>query len=285
MNPDNVPAPSIARGERPSLAYTGTPQPVGTFVAIPPAPPQGSPGVRTAHRRVTGLVPAQAGADFPLVMREQPKQRINPADVSKTRAELRRAQSTARTAEAQWVATANAQNPTGDQKLLLASRDATDLVAALTRKLGEYEALSASRPTRVTLARVREPSEVADVIGTDGVYVCLHDGCKGHRWPDEAAMRRAHPSDADMARVQACHPFAILCDAPLDPLDPEGEIVGLVAPVGRDGTTIARAVAESEKADDDIETLRAENATLAERLGKLEALLAGLTPDKAKGKA
>ncbi len=287
----DIPNPTTtgARGGFPSLgdaAYSGSPNLTGaTFAARPPPPAQGSPGMRgSASRRVVGLVPAQAGADFPLVLRAPAKVRVDPREVSQTRADLRRAQQKARGTEAALLAAAGAdlRNTSSPAyvEALTASRDANDLVAALTRKLADLEASSVSRPIRVTLARVREPAEVADVIGGDGVYVCMHDGCKTQRWNDEASMRRAHPSDAEMSRTQTCHPFAVLCESPLDPLDPEGEIVGLVATVGRDGTTIAhvRAVGEeqAERADD-VEDLRAQNAEQGERLARLEKMIEELT--------
>ncbi len=80
---------------------------------------------------------------------------------------------------------------------------------------------------------------------------------------------------------------AILCEAPIDPLDPEGEIVGLVATVGRDGTTIDRALAagvEHVEREDDIETLRAENAAQGDRLARLEKMIEELTGGKTPAK-
>lgn len=92
-------------------------------------------------------------------------------------------------------------------------------------------------------------------------------------------MRRAHPTAAEMERKQACHVFVLKCDAPLDPLDPDGPKVGFVAPIGRDGSTVKGVVAEAEAADErDVEI-----ATLRDELAALKALVATLAaPDKVK---
>jgi hypothetical protein len=158
---------------------------------------------------------------------------------------------------------------------LLAARDANDLVAALTRKLGELDASSAARPLSVVTAIVREPAEVADEIAhSETRYKCLHDGCKSESWADEAAMRRAHPTDAEMKRAQQCHVFVLMCEAPLDPLDPDGEIIGYVAPVGSDGTTVKTAVAQVEEdagfaASEDVDALKRELAEMRAEMAEM----------------
>ncbi len=279
-----IPDARIARGSPlgmpPSLAYSGSPEASGSLVTVGP-PPQTSPGMRDGRKqRVVGLVPARAGAQFPMIRREAPRVRVDPREVSKTRAELRRAHSAARAKEAALIAHGVPTSaPTDDYKTaLLAARDANDLVAALTRKLGELDASSAARPLSVVTAIVREPAEVADEIAhSETRYKCLHDGCKSESWADEAAMRRAHPTDAEMKRAQQCHVFVLMCEAPLDPLDPDGEIIGYVAPVGSDGTTIKERVAQADAAAgfadaDEVADLRAKvevlMAQIAEMAGK-----------------
>ncbi len=251
-------------------------------VRPPPEPTPGRPG--TTQRRVTGLRPAQAGSSFALVLRGPTKAKIDPRDVSRLRADKRIAERAAQKAQGALLDAAgpglSKQGSPAYLEALAAAQGANDLVAALVSRLAEMEAASTSRPIRVHTAKVREPAEVADVIGSDGVYVCLHDACRGQRWGDEASMRRGHPTDAELLRLQQCHAFAILCEAPLDPLDPEGEIVGLVAIVGRDGTTIAQVRGAAEEVDDradELHTLRTANAGLEERLARMESMFAELT--------
>jgi hypothetical protein len=278
-----VPNPTIARGVHIgaplNTVYSGSPQTTGSLVAVAPPPVMPTPG--TARRqRVFGLVPAQAGGLHPLVAREKPRVAVDAKQISQTRALLRRADAEQRAAETAWIATAPNGGPGDPEKLKLA-RESIDKAAMLRRTLAEMEAAASSRPIAVTLATVREPSEVAEEIAKgETSYVCLHDGCKGQRWADESALRRAHPTHADMQRAQQCHVFAILCEAPLDPLDPDGEKVGYVAPVGRDGTTIAARAAE---AVDDKAGLEEEVSTLRTELAEMRAMLAeALTAKKPK---
>lgn len=286
-----VPDMAISRGAPlgapPGSIYMGTPAPIGSLVAHTP-PPQHQPGMgadRARQRRALGLIPAQPGGMHPMLTREAPKVRVSAADVSKTRAELRRARSASTQAEGALIASAGPDLASGGgaayKTALLAARDANDLVAALVRKLAELEASSASRPLQVTLATVREPGEVADEIANGEThYVCLHDGCRRDSWPDEASMRRAHPTDAEMRQKQQCHVFVLRCDAPLDPLDPEGERIGYVAPVGSDGTTVARAVAAAEEAEQGASA--DEVADLRGRLADMEAKFAEMTKGRSK---
>ncbi len=147
--------------------------------------------------------------------------------------------------------------------------------------LAEMEATSASRPLSVVMATVREPSEVStEIANGDTHYVCLHDGCKRDAWPDEASMRRAHPTDSEMRQKQQCHVYVLRCDAPLDPLDPDGERIGYVAPVGSDGTTVARAVAVAEEAEqsvsaEEVRDLKAELVEMRAELAEMRKAKAG----------
>ncbi len=257
-----------------------------TFAVRPP--PEPTPGRSgTVQRRVTGLRPAQAGASFALVLRGPTKAKIDPRDVSRLRADKRTAERAAQKAQGALLEAAGPglrdQDSPAYRSALAAAQGANDLVVAIVGRLAEMEAASAARPIRVHTAMVREPAEVADVIGGDGVYVCLHDSCRGQRWEDEPSMRRSHPTDPELTRLQQCHAFAILCEAPLDPLDPEGEIVGLVAVVGRDGTTIAQVRGASEEQaerGEDVEDLRAQIADLR---AMIESLTGGTKKAPAKG--
>lgn len=275
----NVPDMTIARGSGigppAGTLYSGSPQTVGSLVAVAPPPVMPQPGTGR-RQRVVGLVPAQAGSLHPLVQRERPKVKIDPKEISRTRASVRRAELEQQAAEQAWVLTAP-NGGAGDPEKLRLAREALDRTAMLKRTLAEMEAAATNRPLKVTLATVREPAEVAGELATGETrYVCLHDGCKGKAWPDEGTLRQAHPTHNEMVRAQQCHVFAILCDAPLDPLDPEGERVGYVAPIGKDGTTVQQRIAEQDEepsvSAEEVSTLRAElaemKAIVAELLAK-----------------
>lgn len=270
MSNMNVPDMSIARtglGPPPGhITYQG-----GPLVAVAP-PPQMPTPERGKRQRVFGLVPAAPGAMFSLVRREVPKDTPTPKDISRARALLRTAEAQQRAAEATWAATATAGGQ-GDATKLREASAAGERAAMAKRTLAEMEALGAGRPIRVEMATVREPAEVADRLAdAPPAYVCMHDGCRGKRWESEDALRRAHPTHQDMMRAQQAHVFAVLCDAPLDPLDADGERVGYVAPKGSDGTTLARAVedaAEDDRAEAKIASLEAQ---LAEMRAMIEAL-------------
>lgn len=286
----NVPDPSIG-GSMPNpaltpsaFAFVGSPTTPGTLAAFtPPAPsPGNTPGMQR-KQRLFGLLPAAAGSSHIIVLREPPKGNHKPEDVGKTKGALRRAQMVARAKESALAAAAAADSTMASEpyrKALLDARDANDAVAALTRQLAEIEAALAKRPVRVAQQIVHEPAEVADAIASHpSAYVCLHEGCRGRSWEDEASMRRDHPTDAEMRRREAAHVFVVLCDAPLDPSDPEGERVGYVAPVGRDGTTIARAVATAEAdqpvSADEVKELRG-------KLAAMEAMVSEMLAGKRK---
>lgn len=273
-------APAFAShpGSGVSLSSAADTHPLFTAIAPPPQTQNDRSGRR---QRVFGLVPAAAGTNHPIITKEAPRVRINPADVSKTRADLRRAQANARAMESALTATVTASSPGGDNGALLKARDANDTVAALTRKLADMEANNAARPIRVSLCGVREPSEVADALSSgETAYVCMHEGCRGQAWPDESALRRAHPTHTDMARAMQTHVYALVSEAPIDPLDPEGERIGYIAPVGRDGTKVERLAAAAVEADE-IETARdAEVASLRAQLAALAATVEKLTGAK-----
>lgn len=274
-----VPEMTIARGvglgPPPNAVYTGSPQPVGSLVALPPPPVLPTPGANR-RQKTWGLIPAQAGGMHPLIVREKARVDLDPRRLSETRAALRRAEADQRIAESAWAFTAP-HGGVGDAEKLKVAKDAVDRTAMLKRTLAEMEAAASSRPLRVSLAVVREPSEVADEIAKgETSYVCLHDGCKGQKWTDEASLRRAHPTHQEMQRSQQCHVFALLCEGPIDPLDPDGEQIGYVAPVGRDGTTVARAVEQHDahaSTADEMVALRAE-------LAEMKALVADLAAKK-----
>jgi len=65
--------------------------------------------------------------------------------------------------------------------------------------------------------------------------------------------------------------FALYSDAPMDPADPEGEKVGLIAAIGTDGATVgtvsAQASAEPIATAAEVDELRAQIAALRAQLG------------------
>jgi hypothetical protein len=281
----NVPDMSISSnahglGLPPGVVYQGSaPASPNAFVAVAP-PPQTTATRDPNRRRVLGLVPAVAGSLHPLIVREAPRVKVNPAEVSRTKAAIRRAEKDQAAAEAVWAATTGAQNPHGDREKLLAARDAADVAARLRARLAELESSASSRPIRVQTVTVREPSEVPDALASgESAYVCMHDGCRHERYESEEALRRHHPSATEMARLQQTHVYALLSEAPLDPLDPDGEKVGYIACIGRDGTTVQKAIADAKEGDgfaEDVDALRAENVSLTDRLAKLEAAIADM---------
>lgn len=290
----SIPEPTIARGAPLGpppghIAYSGAAEsPVNLVTRTPP--PNATPAIQDGRkRRVVGLVPAAPGSMHAIIVKSAPAAKVSREDISRTRNELRRAQRTKAAKESALIATTGPHNggaPSDEYKTALTeARDANDLVAALTRKLGELEASAVQRPDRVALVRAREPHEVSDEIANgDAVYVCMHEDCRreGHEWPDEASMRRAREHAPDkMTRKQECHVFALRCDAPLDPLDPDGERVGYVAPVGSDGTTVERAgVAPEDAASaEEVSELR---ATVKRLEAMLEALASGKGPGPKK---
>jgi len=266
-------------GLPPGTIFQGTaPAPTNGLVAVAP-PPNTAPTRDPSRRVVRGLVPAPAGSLHSLIVREAPRVKVNPADVSKTKAAIRQAERNQSAAETAWAATTTGTNPQGDKDKLLAARDAADVVAKHRARLVELEASAASRPIRVQQVTVREPSEVPDALASgETAYVCLHDGCKHERWASEADMRRAHPSAGEMARLQQTHVYVLLSEAPLDPLDPDGEKVGYIACIGRDGTTVQQAIQRAEEGEgasaEDVEAIRDENAAMRVEVAELRAMMA-----------
>lgn len=277
MSTMNVPDMSVSRGGLAppgNITYSGAP-----LMAVTP-PPQMPLPERGKKQRVFGLVPAQAGAQFSLVRKDTPKDAPTPKDIIRARALLRTAEAQQWAAEAAWAAT-TVQNAKGDPSRLQEASAAGERAAMAKRTLAEMEALSTGRPIRVEKAIVREPAEVADRLADAApAYVCMHDGCRGKVWDSEGALRMGHPTHNDMVRAQACHVFAVLCDAPLDPEDPHGERVGYVAPKGRDGTTIAAAV-ETMREDDRVDE---RVKSLETQLAEMRAMVESLTKKSGGGK-
>lgn len=263
-------------------AYVGSAAPIGSTVTV--VPPQAQPGMRAGEpgRKKTGLLPAHAGARFPVVIRDNPGRRIDPRKVATLRSTVTRLQREERAKRTPWVeSTQSGAVPGGDPKLRADYQTAVDALAAAQKELAEAESLAKGRPTQVRMREVREPSTHAHAF--DASYpaprlVCLHDRCAGDEWENEGEMRRAHPTNAEMAAQQQAHVFAYYSEAPLDPADPEGERVGLVAPIGSDGSTVASVTeqAATNFADaDEVAALRDEIASLraamAEMAGKAPA--------------
>ena len=229
--------PHIAHGSAGTLGarYVGSAAPIGHTMQV--VPPQAQPGMRVGgeQKRRTGLVPATARARFPVITNDKPRARVDPRRIATLRATVRRLEVSERSARGPWVeSTAQGANPSGDEKLREAYLSAVNALAAARKDLTEAEESAKGRPRRVELVEVREPSAVAHAFDPSYPaprFRCLHDRCQGDEWEDEGAMRRAHPSNNDMAQSGQCHVFALYSDAPIDPADPEGETVGLVAPI------------------------------------------------------
>lgn len=260
----NVPDMRIGNGPPASVLHASPLSAPPPLTAIAPPPQQTTPGARRTP--VYGLIPAVAGSQHTLAIREAPKGEFKLSDLSSVKAELRRARARQSAAEAAYHAAAIA-DPTKQTKTyrdaLAKATEEVNAVAMLTRRQIEIEAALAKRPVRVRVATVHEPAEVAAEIGNHpSYYVCLHDACRARRWDDEQSLRMDHPSHGEMVRTQTTHVFVVMCEAPLDPLDPDGEIVGFVAPVGRDGTSVARAESPRVSADEELAELRAQVAEL-----------------------
>jgi hypothetical protein len=108
----------------------------------------------------------------------------------------------------------------------------------------------------------------------------MHDGCRGREWATEGEMRSAHPTHAEMQRTMQAHVFCLLSHAPADPIDPEGPILGYIAPIGRDGTTVRETLASVE--DDremmgDVENLRSRIDAQSKQIADLMALVETLS--------
>ena len=267
----------IARGgalNPAGAAYIGAPAALAGNLAV--VPPQAQPGMRTegATRRRTGLMPAVARAKFPVIIRDNPGKRIDPRKLAELRATVRRLEIAEKLAAIPWVeSTQRGTVPAGDEKLRVAYQQAVDILGAARRELSAAEESARGKPTQVRLTEAREPSAVAHAFdGYDAPrYRCLHDRCQGDEWASEGDMRRAHPSASEMDRDGQAHVFALYSDAPMDPADPEGERVGLIAAIGTDGATVgtvsAQASAEPIATAAEVDELRAQIAALRAQLG------------------
>lgn len=285
----DVPDMAVSRGASPLRSPGGLTSALGSqagFVAItPPVQPQQSAG----RKRVFGLVPAQAGSSHPLLLREKPKEQIKPGEISRVRVELRQAKAAQGTTESAYVEASIAKAHDVEARLK-AANDAISRVAILQRRLLEIETAPTGRPIQVVMARVHEPVEVGDALAdteSPPVYVCLHDGCRGRQWADESSLRAAHPTHMEMQRSQQCHVFALLSEAPADRLDPDGEKIGYIAPVGRDGTTIQHAKAHASEGPaasaSDVETLIQHISEQDKRIADLMAMVEQLAGKKKQG--
>jgi len=256
-------------------AYIGAPAALAGNLAV--VPPQAQPGMRTegSTRRRTGLMPAVARAKFPVIIRDNPGKRVDPRKLAELRATVRRLEIAEKLAAIPWVeSTQRGTVPAGDEKLRVAYQQAVDILGAARRELSAAEESARGKPTQVRLTEAREPSAVAHAFdpGYDAPrFRCLHDRCQGDEWASEGDMRRAHPSASEMDRDGQAHVFALYSDAPMDPADPEGEKVGLIAAIGTDGATVgtvsAQASAEPTATAADVDELRAELKALRAQLG------------------
>lgn len=286
----HVPDATIARSN-PRASNGGTflsseavPRIAPSFTAVPPPQQTGDTRDRDGRKaRRVGLIPAQAGASFPLVIRDRPTERVSPKRLAELRGEQRRAEANVRRAEAlvtSYPAGAAAAGDEKAQRAIVAFQDAERVLGAFRRQIVEAEASSVGRPTAVHTAVVREPAEFPEALSdteSPPVVVCLHDGCKGQRWDTEADMRRAHPTNAEMQRQQQAHVWVYLSNAPVMIDDADGEKIGYIAPIGRDGTTVAQTVGAAEEADEsDVEVrLEAQDKRIADLMALVESLTKG----------
>lgn len=227
-----------------------------TFTRIGPGDPAAArplaPRSDVASQPRTGLIPAHPGALFSVTIKDKPRARVNSAKLGEMRGALRSAQAAQQRAEAAWVkSTIDAKSDAGDAEMRKAYTAAVDKVAVLTREIQRAEAESAGRPTEIRMVTAQDPSQVPDAFEDPGHPVrlrCLHASCQGEEWATEREMVLAHPSRGEMARTGQAHVYALWSAAPMDPTDPGGGIIGLIAPVGSDGKSAA-AMANEQIAD------------------------------------
>jgi hypothetical protein len=254
MNVDSVPDARIGSSLRAGAELQSTAPRPTAFHAVPPAPVMPESGRRRERR--FGLIPMVSGSQHPIIVREKPKEKLDKRTVAR---ELRAARARQQTAESAYT-TAVTTGDSGASAKLKDAQLACDAVAILQRKMLECEA---GKPISVHTSAAHDPSEVPDALGNEEYppsYVCTHEGCNGRSWDTEANMRADHPSDAEMTRRQTTHVWGLRSDAPVDPLDPDGEIVGYIAPIAKNGTrieTVAQEMHDESSANERIEALEA----------------------------
>ena len=215
-------------GLPPGTIFQGTaPAPTNGLVAVAP-PPNTAPTRDPSRRVVRGLVPAPAGSLHSLIVREAPRVKVNPADVSKTKAAIRQAERNQSAAETAWAATTTGTNPQGDKDKLLAARDAADVVAKHRARLVELEASAASRPESaapatpfaVTAAVPVAPEQMlalphslplARTVSPANSGAGLTSTVTGTDWPPESAtvMPSVTSASTGFATSSTCEPEAL----------------------------------------------------------------------------
>jgi hypothetical protein len=275
-------APQVANGglaPPPGVVYQGEAASFGgdVFTAVAPVAQQQTQA-GSKRQRVLGLVPAVAGSMHPMIVRET-RTPVSRNEIAALKATIRKADREKTAAEAAWMTTCTPQNTKGDEGMLLKARDAADVLARHRARLAEIEAHASHRAIKTVIVPTREPSEVPHVLASGEThYVCLHEKCRTKRFAHEGELRTDDEHNLrKMVNAQETHVFALYSEEPFDPLDAEGERCGYIAPVGSDGTKVARADApDGDDAGADVAELKAENLALTERLAKLEALMANM---------
>jgi hypothetical protein len=274
----NVPDMHIARSGQHGAGQTvyrgssvNVPAPL---VAVSPVPQTTGTDTRGRRTRVVGLVPAHAGAQFPLVT--EAKEKPSAVEISRARAQMNTARATQRAAEMAWAST-QAFTPGGDPEKLRAAREAGEAAAIIQRRVAELEDAYKGK-SQTVITEVRDPQSALHAFDGSNYpykYVCFHANCRRdphHKgaWASEADLRNApEHNPRELAQRQECHVFAVLSEAPMDPIDPHGERVGYVAPRGRDGSILAPVGTDPHA--DTVEDLRLQVQLLMEQVADLTA--------------
>lgn len=214
--------------------YTGALSPL-TGVNLPA---QARPGMTIAGKRerMYGLIPMAPGSRHTVVIKAPDgEQTIGREKMVALKTAMRKAQA----AEGEAM-NAQINDPSeANTKAYLAAQSRS--AAALS--VWSVASARGSKPTQVHLLTAQDPSAVPEAFGDEEhlpKWICTHDGCRGQRWDSEREMRAAHPTPAVMRSGGAVHVCGLYSEAPMDPMDPEGGTVGLIAPVGADGMTAAQ---------------------------------------------
>jgi len=248
------------------------------FRAVSPTQTQMTPEGRDGRKqRRLGLMPAQAGYNFPMIVREAPAEKMTAKELGQLRAELRKADSATKRIEAELTdAVVNHGNHSDQARAKQTAWDSSVARANIfRRRVADAEQGQNGRPKSVVQATVHEPQTVQDAVANADFpprLICFHEDCKGREWGTESAMRMAHRPHAEMVQKREAHVYVYLSDAPADPADPEGPRIGYIAPIGRDGTTVQTTAAPAEEYSGVEERMAAQDARIAELTAALENL-------------
>lgn len=219
----------------PGALYTGTAQPLTGALL----PAQARPGMTVGgpRERRTGLIPMapDSGGHVTIIKAVTAETRVGAEKVASLKTALRKAQKAEQDAQDAYMDDQSEAN--GKTYVDLQNR------AALALKVYTMASARGVRPTQVFTLKAQDPSAVPEAFGDAEHlprWVCTHDGCREQRWETERDLRIAHPTASVMRSNGAAHVYGLYSDAPMDPEDPDGGCVGLIAPVGSDGLTAAQ---------------------------------------------